>query len=153
MLFRSEAAGVIFGGRFPRNHRPEIRRAAQRAIFHVQRELEAMAALDNPAVMLCDRGTIDCSAYWVGDGDLFSDVGTTRAAELARYDVVIHLRTPTSPRAYNHDNPLRIESVEEAAEIDARILTQWDGHARRYIVEATEDFLSKASQEIGRAHV
>jgi predicted ATPase len=144
-----EAAGIVFGGRFPRNHRPEIRRAAQRAIYHVQRELEATAGLDNPAVVLCDRGTIDCSAYWVGDGDLFTDVGTTRELELARYDAVIHLRTPTSPRAYNHDNPLRIESVVEAAEIDARILAQWDGHPRRHVVDATEDFLSKASHVLG----
>lgn len=144
-----EAAGIVFGGRFPRNHREAVQRAAQRAIFHVQRELESVGDAENAAVVLCDRGTIDCSAYWTGAGDLFSAVGTTREAELARYDTVIHLRTPTSARAYNQDNPLRIESVEEAAAIDARILTQWSGHPHRFIVEATEDFLSKASHVLG----
>ena len=139
-----EAAGIVFGGRFPRSTHESVQQAAQRAIFHVQRELESTTAGDNFAVVLCDRGTVDCSAYWTGDGDLFTSVGTTRSAELARYDTVIHLRTP-SARAYNHDNPLRIESVEEASAIDARILTQWDGHPRRHIVEPTEDFLSKAS--------
>ncbi|HEX7700307.1 MAG TPA: hypothetical protein VF403_06295, partial [Kofleriaceae bacterium] len=36
-----EAASVVFGGGFPRTAELEPRRAAQRAIFYVQRELEA----------------------------------------------------------------------------------------------------------------
>ena len=140
-----ESAGIVFGGRFPRNHRPPIQQAAQRAIYHVQRELESTADADNAAVVLCDRGTIDGAAYWAGDGDLFTSVGTSREAELARYDAVIHLRTPTSLHDYNRDNPLRIESIEEAAVIDARIFEQWDGHPRRLVVPATDDFLNKAS--------
>ena len=141
-----EAAGIVFGGHFPRSDRPPLRRAAQRAIFHIQRELESVADADNAAVVLCDRGTVDCSAYWIGEGDLFSAVGTTAALELARYDAVIHLRSPTSPHAYNRDNPLRLESIEEAAVIDARIATQWSVHPRRFVVEPTEDFLHKAAQ-------
>jgi predicted ATPase len=140
-----EAAGIIFGGRFPRNHQVPMQQAAQRAIYHVQHELESIGDAENAAVIVCDRGTVDCSAYWTGGGDLFTSVGTVRERELARYDTVIHLRTPTSARAYNRDNPLRIESLEEAGAIDARILTQWEGHPNRIIVEATEDFLSKAS--------
>jgi predicted ATPase len=143
-----EAAGIVFGGRFPRSDRTPLRQAAQRAIFHIQRELEQMAETENAAVVLCDRGTVDCSAYWAGDGDLFSAVGTTRAAELARYDTVIHLRTPTSAQAYNHENPLRRESLEEASVIDRLIAEQWAGHPRRFFVEPTEDFLNKASKAL-----
>ena len=109
-----EAAGIVFGGRFPRSERPALRQAAQRAIYHIQRELESVAENENAAVVLCDRGTVDCSAYWTGEGDLFSAVGTTRALELARYETVIHLRTPGAPHAYNRNNPLRLESIEEA---------------------------------------
>ena len=141
-----EAAGIVFGGRFPRSDQPPLRRAAQRAIYHIQRELETVADADEAAVVLCDRGTVDCSAYWIGEGDLFSAVGTTAALELARYDAVIHLRSPTSPHAYNRDNPLRLESIEEAAAIDARIAIQWSVHPRRFVVEPTEDFLHKAAQ-------
>ena len=54
-----EAAGIVFGGGFPREDDDECRRAAQRAIFHVQRELEAVGDSHSPAVVLCDRGTID----------------------------------------------------------------------------------------------
>ena len=143
-----EAASIVFGGRFPRSDRVPLRQAAQRAIFHIQRELESIADADNAAVVLCDRGTVDCGAYWLGEGDLFAAVGTTRAAELAHYDAVIHLRTPTSPLDYSRDNPLRLESIEEAAAIDARIAAQWAGHPRRFIVEPTEDFLQKASQAL-----
>lgn len=143
-----EAAGIVFGGRFPRSDRPALRQAAQRAIYHIQRELESIAATENAAVVLCDRGTVDCGAYWIGEGDLFSAVGTTRADELARYDAVIHLRTPTSTQAYTRDNPLRLESIEEAAAIDAQIAAQWSGHRRRFVVEPTEDFLHKASKAL-----
>jgi predicted ATPase len=143
-----EAASIVFGGRFPRSNRPPLRQAAQRAIYHIQRELESIAETENAAVVLCDRGTVDCAAYWIGDGDLFSAVGTTREIELARYDAVIHLRTPTSSDAYNHDNPLRLESIEEAAAIDVQIDSQWATHPRRFVVEPTEDFLHKAARAL-----
>jgi len=143
-----EAAGIVFGGHFPRSDSPPLRQAAQRAIYHIQRELESVADTGNAAVVLCDRGTVDCAAYWIGDRDLFSAVGTTRAIELARYDAVIHLRTPTSPQAYNRDNPLRLESIEEAAAIDLRIAAEWSGHPHRLVVEPTEDFLQKAARAL-----
>lgn len=143
-----EAAGIVFAGQFPRSDAPPLRQAAQRAIYHVQRELESVADTENAAVVLCDRGTVDCGAYWTGEGDLFSSVGTTRATELARYDAVIHLRTPTSPHAYNRRNPLRVESIEEASAIDEKIAAQWSEHPRRFVVEATEDFLHKAARAL-----
>jgi predicted ATPase len=143
-----EAAGIVFAGRFPRSDRPPLRQAAQRAIYHIQRELESVAETENAAVVLCDRGTVDCAAYWAGEGDLFSAVGTTRSIELARYDAVIHLQTPTSPAAYNRDNPLRLESIEEAGVIDVQIATEWSAHPRRFVVEPTEDFLHKAARAL-----
>lgn len=143
-----EAAGVVFGGGFPRVTDLEGRRAAQRAIFHVQRELETVGALSNPAILICDRGTVDGAAYWPGPGELWSAVGTTLAAQLGRYDAVIHLRTPDAHNGYNHDNPLRVESALEAAAIDARIATAWRAHPRRFEVPASAQFLTKAARAI-----
>lgn len=144
-----EAASIVFGGGFPREDDELCRRAAQRAIFHVQRELEASGDSHNPAVVLCDRGTIDGIAYWPGDPDEFwSSVGTTSEAELARYDAVIHLRTPALEQGYNHDNPLRTESAETAAEVDARIASAWVAHPRRCMVESSSDFLDKAARAL-----
>jgi predicted ATPase len=70
-----EAAGIVFGGGFPLGDALELRRAAQRAIFYVQRELEAAGDANNPAIVLCDRGTVDGAAYWPGPGELWAAVG------------------------------------------------------------------------------
>lgn len=139
-----ESASIVFGGGFPRGSSDALRRAAQRAIFYVQRELETAAVSENPAVVLCDRGTVDGAAYWPGADTLWSSVDTTGAEQLSRYDAVIHLRTPTSASGYDLRNPLRVESPREAALVDEQIALVWDGHPRRFVVEANADFLVKA---------
>lgn len=141
-----EAAGILFGGGFPRASSARIQRAAQRAIFFTQRELEA--SVPPGVVTLCDRGTIDGAAYWPGPDDLWASVGSSRAEQLLRYDAVIHLRTPAPDRGYDRSNPLRIETAAEAAAIDERILAAWDGHPRRHVVEATPDFLAKVQRAL-----
>ena len=143
-----ETAGIVFGGGFPRGERAGLLQAAQRAIFYVQRELEAAADSENPAIVLCDRGTVDGAAYWPGPDELWRSVGTTLAEQLRRYDAVIHLRTPTVENGYNHQNPLRVESATDAAAIDARIASVWEEHPRRFVVEASRDFLGKAGRAI-----
>ena len=147
-----EAAGLLFTGGFPRQREPDARRAAQRAIFHVQRELEAMAETRDAAAIICDRGVVDGVAYWPGGdpraADFWTQVGMTRAEALARYDVVLHLRVPDGPNGYGHQNPLRTETAEEARAIDERILAAWSGHPRRFVLYAESDFMAKAR----RAH-
>jgi predicted ATPase len=145
-----ESASILFRGGFPRGEHPAVRRAAQRAIFHVQRELERAAdERDGEAVVLCDRGTVDGAAYWPGPEDFWQSVGTSRAAELARYDLVLHLRVPAGA-AYNHDNPVRVESAAEAAAADERIARVWDGHPHRVFIESTVDFMEKARSVLRR---
>ncbi len=144
-----EAASMLFRGGFPRSQTAASLRAVQRAIFHVQRELEnaVEAARPEVEVLLCDRGTVDGAAYWSGEDTLWSAVGTTLAAELARYHAVIHLRTP-SDASYNHNNPMRIENVADAARIDARIAALWQEHPRYHLVSSTEDFVPKAEHAL-----
>lgn len=144
-----EAAGVVFGGGFPRDRDAACQRAAQRAIFYVQRELEITGDSHNPAIVLCDRGTVDGLAYWPGPEDFWSSVSTTLDVELARYDAVIHLRTPAADQGYNHQNPLRTESAATAADIDARIARAWERHPRRFMVESSAEFLDKAAHALG----
>jgi predicted ATPase len=141
-----EAASIIFRGGFPRGPAVRLRRAEQRAIFYVQRELETSVEEDPVEMVLCDRGTVDGGAYWPGPSDLWSAVGTTLDAQLARYHAVIHLRTPAV--GYNHANPLRIETAEEARAIDERIAQLWSRHPRRFEVSAESDFLAKAAHAI-----
>jgi len=147
-----EAASILFGGGFPREDSEASRKAAQRAIFHVQRQLELLVGPGGaPAVTLCDRGTLDGLAYWPGEGgELLAETGTTREKELARYDAVIHLRTPSAALGYDHSNKLRIEPAAAAAAIDLRIEDAWRGHPRRFFVESQADFLAKAAETLRR---
>ena len=142
-----EAASVVYGGGFPRREVQANRRAAQRAIFAVQRELERDEVEQGIAgLVVCDRGTVDAMAYWPGDIDEFwRDVRSSAAAEMARYATVIHMRTPPASE-YNHRNPLRTETVLEAARIDARIAEVWSAHPRRFVIDHRPDFFEKASE-------
>jgi predicted ATPase len=150
VLVLPEAAGLIFKGGFPRRPGSPARQAAQRAIFRVQRELEWLALEEKKAaIVLCDRGTLDGVAYWPqGCESFFAANGTTRDEEMKRYSAVIHLRTPPASVGYNHTNPLRIESAEEAAAIDGAILDVWAEHPQRVIVDSTDDFIEKAARAV-----
>jgi predicted ATPase len=144
-----ESARIVFGGGFPRRDDERGRRGAQRAIFHVQDELERMGA-ESPAVttLLCDRGTLDGLAYWPGSPDeFFGPLGTTLEKELARYAAVIHLRVPDGHNGYKKDT-LRRESVGQASEIDARLVDVWAAHPHRVFVESNADFVRKAQRAL-----
>ena len=147
MTILPEAAGVVFGGGFPRSAESGVRRASQRAIFFVQRELEEAASAVDAAIVLCDRGVIDGAAYWPGPESLWDALEVSRDEQLKRYDAVIHMRTPP-PGGYNNDNPLRVETALEAQEMDARIAECWEGHPNRYFVDAHDDFVAKAARTV-----
>jgi predicted ATPase len=143
-----EAATILFGGGFWRHDGPAEKRAAQRAIFHVQRELERVAIDEGKfAMALCDRGTLDGMAYWpAGSPTFLEDLGISREEEMKRYSAVIHLRTPNAQHGYNRSaNPMRVESAEEAAKLDEKILKAWEGHPNRIVIESEADFLHKAA--------
>ena len=148
VIIAKEAAGILFGGGFPRGDDPVMRRAAQRAIYHVQLEMETMLADSGAALIIFDRGLVDSSAYWPGPDDFWKEVGTTRERAMRRYDAVVHMRSPDAPNGYGHQNPLRTETAAEARAIDERILEVWRGHPNRSIVEATPNFLIKAERAL-----
>ncbi len=141
-----EAASIVFGGGFPRHETLPGRRAAQRAIFHMQRQLETLTTEEGAvAVALCDRGTVDGLAYWPGDPEQYwLEVNATLEQEFGRYAAVIHLETPEPERGYNRDNALRIETAEEAKRLDRLISKAWEGHPRRTLISSAENFVDKA---------
>lgn len=149
-----EAATILFGGGFWRSSSVPGRKAAQRAIFHVQTQQERMLREEGEvAFALCDRGTVDGLAYWPdAEQTYWQELGTSRQAELSRYVAVIHLRTPAAGHGYNHQNPLRTEDSVQAHAIDERILRAWDGHPSRHIINSTEDFLVKMTAALRLIH-
>jgi len=77
-----ESATVLYAGGFPRPTDNLARRATQRAIFHVQRNLEEIFEITEPDVPhVLDRGSLDGAAYWPGGLERFlGAMGTTRDA-------------------------------------------------------------------------
>ena len=145
-----EAAGIVFGGGFPRRPGVAARCAAQRAIFGVQIELEQMLIDEQRvAIGLCDRGTIDSVAYWpTSTEDLWRDVHSDETTQLARYAAVVHLRTPSDDLGYDHSNPLRTEPVEDALHLDSLIDQAWARHPNRHIIDSHLTFIDKAAHAL-----
>lgn len=144
-----ESASIVFGGGFPRIDTPRARRSAQRAIYHVQRELEKVVTSNgNTAVVLCDRGTLDGLAYWPGSHhDFLKEFEIDYEKELARYAAVIHVEVPALARGYEK-NTIRKESVRQARTIDQKIAKAWSGHPNQMTVPAQAGFLDKLAYAI-----
>jgi hypothetical protein len=83
---------------------------------------------------------------------LWNAVGTSLDVELARYDAVIHLRSPAADMGYDRSNPLRIETAVEAHAIDERIAAAWAQHRRRFEIAPASSFLAKAARAIEILH-
>jgi predicted ATPase len=141
-----EAATMLFSGGFPRIDEPEARRAAQRAIYHVQRNIEDIQAARYPdRVLLCDRGTLDGAAYWPGSAEgFFSDLGTSLEAELARYDAVVFFESASvGGMCIEGGNPVRTEDVEAAVRLDRALRALWSKHPRYVLIGHRSSFLLK----------
>lgn len=142
-----EAATLLFSGGFPRSEEQHARRSAQCAIFHVQTHLEnVQSALYPDRVLLCDRGTVDGAAYWPeGESDgFFQAVGTTYEHELSRYDAVLFFESAAGGgMAVEGGNPIRIESQQEALQLDRRLKQLWSAHPRFYVVPHNPSFVKK----------
>ncbi len=141
-----EAATILFGGGFPRGGPPDAQRAAQRAIYSVQRNLEdVVSALDGDRLLLCDRGTPDGAAYWPdGPEAFFADLNTSLDAELGRYDAVIFFESAAvGGLSVASGNPVRNESTAQAATLDAALRELYGHHPRLTFVRHDPSFFRK----------
>lgn len=157
-----EAATMLFSGGFPRYLDPAAVRAAQKAIYYVQVGVEDTQAARYPGrILLCDRGTVDGAAYWpsaaggpggldgtggTGDDedDFFVALGTTREAELARYDAVIFFESAAGAGiSIEGGNAARIEDLDQAVRLDRRLNETWSQHPRFVFVPNNHSFFKK----------
>lgn len=145
-----EAASILFNGGFWRLPSKSALASAQRAIFHVQHEMETLVKEENKwNFALCDRGTLDGLAYWPYDEELFWKMNqTSLSEELSRYSAIIHLRTPTETQGYNNINPLRTENALTARGIDNKIADIWKDHPKYMAIESYDNFLTKTELAI-----
>lgn len=145
-----EAASILFGGGFWRLDSRSGKMAAQRAIYHVQDEMQKLVLDEKEwSMALCDRGTLDGLAYWPGrDSEFFEAFSTNLESEFEKYTAVIHLCSPTLEQGYNYRNPVRVESAEIAATIDEKIHEIWKTHPNYRVIESNSNFIEKAHQAI-----
>jgi predicted ATPase len=141
-----EAATLLFAGGFPRVTELNAKRAAQSAIYHVQKNLEDVQSARFPErILLCDRGTVDGAAYWPdGPDSFFGAMGTTEADALDRYDAVIFFESAAVVGGHiEGGNPERIESIAEASALDRRLRAIWSKHPRFVVVPHDPSFFQK----------
>jgi thymidylate kinase len=146
-----ETASLLYSGGFPRAENPQELKRVQSAIYHVQHHAEEFAKVrkNRAQILVCDRGTLDCGAYYPGGVKRFlQDVGSSLRTELARYDMVLHMETPNANQGYDFSNPVRNESSKEALALDHRIQSVWKNHPSRHVIKSRESFLNKVTEVV-----
>ncbi|GLD94547.1 hypothetical protein PINS_up003158 [Pythium insidiosum] len=110
-----------------------------------------------PCVILCDRGAMDGSAYVTAEKweelKALHDLDTVTLRD-TRYIAVFHLVTAAdgAEKFYSLDNNgTRIETIEQAREIDARTCRAWTGHPKLYIFDNSTGFEGKMQRLVDTA--
>jgi hypothetical protein len=147
-----EVATHLLGGFFPGINGAEERRAVQRAIYHVQVNLEAVhrSRCTGETVLVFDRGVIDGAAYWPdGAQAFFADVCGDAAAARERYDAVLFLESAAQGGlAIDSGNAARTEQRSEAARLDTLLYELWSPHPCFRFVPHTATFDAKVDNAL-----
>ena len=104
-------------------------------------------------LIVCDRGTLDNKAY-MSDKD-FQDVlqylGTNEIELRDNYDAVFHLVTAANGAEEFYttaNNSARTETVEQARELDDKLIAAWTGHPHLRVINNTCSFEDKMKKLI-----
>jgi CYTH domain-containing protein/predicted ATPase len=131
--------------------------AAEKALLLFQMQMEERfeeiaAAAGKPAVLVCDRGLMDMSAYLSGDTwqALLDDLNMSAVqARDRRYDAVLHLVTAAkgAEAFYSAANSChRTESPEQAAALDDSLIRAWTGHPHLRVIDNSGSFETKINR-------
>ncbi len=114
--------------------------------------------LDVPCLIICDRGTMDISAYMTAEmwSHLMELAGTSSEELRRRYDAVLHMTTTAcgSEEFYTTStNAQRYEQANEegmriARELDRKVYEAWAGHPYLKVIDNQEYFAQKAQKVV-----
>ena len=117
----------------------------------VKEDIFLKAAQTMPAdriLIVCDRGALDNRAY-MDDEEWAQVLDALHVDEVSlrdSYDAVFHLVTAArgAEDAYTlSNNAARTESVEQARELDDKLIAAWTGHPHLRIIDNATDFQKK----------
>lgn len=138
---------------------PDFFYEGEKATLEIQLALEdkfmRMAqACTEPAVIVCDRGAMDISAYMKPEmwEKITSELGTT-TQELRdnRYDAVLHLVSAadgaeqfyTTSNNASRNEPESEEGLKIARLLDKKVIEAWTGHSHLRVINNQDDFDAK----------
>lgn len=112
--------------------------------------------IEQPVLIVCDRGTMDISAYMQPQmwDEITTLVGTNSEALRSRYDAVLHLVSAADGAEQFYTtatNKERTEGLELARLLDKKVIKAWSDHPRLRVINNHEKFetkLERVLQEI-----
>lgn len=107
-----------------------------------------------PALLICDRGTMDIAAYMPQEvWQAILDESKMNPVELRdkRYDAVIHMVTAAKGAEDYYtlaNNQSRTETPEIARMLDEKLIHAWEGHPHLRVIGNNTDFTGKLQRVI-----
>lgn len=112
--------------------------------------------IDKPVIIVCDRGTMDISAYMKPEmwSDITRAVGTSTEELRQRYDAIFHLVSAadgaeqfytTSNNAQRYEQ-MTEEGLQIARNLDKKVIRAWTGHPHLRVINNDVDFDKKMNR-------
>ena len=136
----------------------------EKATLEIQMALEdkfmrmAEECTEQPCLIVCDRGTMDISAYMAKDtwADITRAVGTSTPQLRQRYDAVLHLVSAadgaeqfyTTANNAQRNEPMTEEGLRIARSLDKKVIHAWTGHPHLRVINNHDDFEAKMRRVI-----
>ena len=109
--------------------------------------------IGEPTIIVCDRGTMDISAYMKPEmwDEITAGVETCSEKLRARYDAVLHLVSAADGAEQFYttaNNAERTEGLELAREVDKKVIQAWSEHPYLRVINNHENFDTKINRVI-----
>lgn len=142
-----ESAEEILNNGFNRGTSPyEFQKAIAENQIKSESEIEKAVKDNEKAVIICDRGLMDCRVY-LNDEDyekIKKDLNMSEVDLRDRYDAVFHLDSTSSSEIAEYANSkIRVEAEHEAREINERSKRAWCGNPHYRFIPVCESFSEK----------
>ena len=102
-------------------------------------------------LIVCDRGALDSKAYMSQNdfNETLKYINTNEIELRDNYDAVFHLVTAAkgAETAYTlSNNSARTETIDQARELDEKIISAWTGHPHLRVIDNSTDFKEKINR-------